>query len=128
MSGQKTLPYILAEDRLSLGHDRGLGAAHIGKQAVGRKKRTHTFDLFDNCTHGSCQQHDLAAAHRLCRTGEARIDGSLGTCSIEHRLTVRSDDSSLESVLFQSQPERSADQTGPDDRDLANGHEETLDG
>ena len=52
----------------------------------------------------------------------AEIDRGLAAGTLEDGRAIATDDSSKKPALLQSQGERSANQAGTDDRDLANGH------
>ena len=71
---------------------------------------------------GRCENDDLAAANRVGGIGVSGINRSLASRTLENRCAIAADDSSGKPVLLQSQGERSANQAGADDRDLANGH------
>jgi hypothetical protein len=65
----------------------------------------------------------LAAANRIGGVGVAEINCTLGSRTLENGRAIATDDSSDKPAFLQSQGERSANQAGADDRDLANGHQ-----
>jgi hypothetical protein len=55
--------------------------------------------------------------------GFSGIDGALAAGAFQHRSPVASHNAAVESASLQRQGNRTANQTGPDNRDLADSHD-----
>jgi hypothetical protein len=81
-------------------------------------------DQFDNSNNRSRKYNQIAALHGLHRIGDTVVNSphSLGTR--KHLRTITTDDLSAKTILPERQPERAADETCANNRDLAYTHVE----
>ena len=122
MPRQKALRGMLAEDGGGAREHLGFGAAGIGEQSFRGKRGAEAGEQIENRAHGRCQNNNLAATDCVGWIGVAVVDGAFGACPLQHRRPVAADDAPNEAIRLERQPQRPANQPGPDDRDLANGH------
>ena len=121
--GQKAAAGMFAKNRRGPRQNFRLGAAGIGEQSLGRERRAQACDQVENGA-------DRAWPEPRSGCRAAASAGSVWPSSIAPLLRARSSTGARsqpmmrpgEAVLLQGQPERTADQAGADDGDLANGH------
>src|SRR5207302_5718022 len=85
--------------------------------------RSESLDQFDDCAYGSCKHDHFAAIARFDRIRDACMNRTHALGARQNLWLIAANDLSTESALAERQTERTADEAGADNRDLANGHE-----
>ena len=109
MSGQKALGRVAAEQLARTLNQLLLGASCIGDERGWRDKRRNRFQLRQDATDRSGQNHDIAADDGALQIGFRAVDGAARLRDFQYGPFVAADDCARETGLFQSKPQRAAD-------------------
>ena len=123
MSGEKTLTDIFSKNHSSSGKDFAFGAADVGEQRFRRKRWPQQPDHFNNAAYRRGQNDDLTVADGVGRSRYGPRQSHLACGRVpdtgaRSQPTIRP----FESIFFKRKPKRTANKSGTDDGDLANGH------
>src|SRR5581483_8569744 len=87
-----------------------------------RKRRPQVVDQFENGTHRGGKHDQVAVPNGIRRIGMSLVDGAALARPLKLERPVATHNQTMESIFLERERERSADQSGADDGDLADGH------